>query len=66
MTCQHTKGDPNCSSTVGGTAWHALQDAYARNAAEAERRKAAETPDAEKFNLLGHHEALGMLALRVE
>lgn len=37
MTCRHAKGDPNCSSTVGGPAWQEMQDAYTRTADEQRR-----------------------------
>lgn len=37
MTCRHAKGDPACSSTVGGYAWRAEQDAY-QQAAEKSRK----------------------------
>lgn len=34
MTCRHAKGDPACSSTVGGYAWQEQQEAYRRSAEE--------------------------------
>ena len=39
MTCRHAKGDPNCSSTPGSSAW---QDTYGS-------RSEPKTPDSEKF-----------------
>jgi hypothetical protein len=64
MTCRHKKGDPDCSSTVGGRAW--LENKEAQIRYQERRKLEAETPDSEKFTILDHREIGEMLALRVE
>lgn len=63
MVCRHAPGDPNCSSTVGGHAWHEAQRYQERLRQESAKRREKElldrqeellarTPNPEVFDLL--------------
>ena len=77
MTCRHAKGDPACSSTVGGYAWaeneRAREEQHRKDVAEAEKRardaaaeQYARTPDSERYEVVqvervGEHLVLKVL-----
>ena len=76
MTCRHAKGDPACSSTVGGYAHREAEryreEAHRKEVAEAEERarkataeQYARTPDSEKYEVVQAERVDAHLVLKV-
>lgn len=77
MTCRHERGDPACSSTVGGYAWaeneRSRDETHRKEVAEAEERgrelaaeRYAKTPDAERYEIVEAARVGPHLVLKVQ